>query len=124
MRLMIVACVLFVAPVLPAARADDEANIRPNVRDLEQRFKVVKQRYDAGKRQYVWILEAKVSSAKACHFDASFQDANDKEVTSVKVEFEDGGKQTTEGEKYTATVKYPTRKTMERVTQIVIKKSD
>jgi hypothetical protein len=108
----------------PAARAADEADLKPNVKALEARFKVVKQRYDADKRQYVLVLEAKESSDKPCKFDAVFQDADDKQVTTVKVEFDDGGNQTSKGEKYTATVKYPTRKTMEKVTGIVIKKSD
>ncbi len=108
----------------PAAGAADEADLKPDVKALEARFKVAKQRYDAGKRQYVLVLEAKQTSDKPCHFDASFRDPDDKEVKSVRVEFEDGGKQTAKGERYTATVKYPTRKTMERVTQIVIAKSD
>jgi hypothetical protein len=107
-----------------SSRAGNEADIKPDLKALESRFKVTKKRYDASKRQYVLILEAKVSSDKPCNYDASFQDADDKEVKSVKVEFDDGGQQTTKGEKYTATVKYPTRKTMEKVSQIVIKKSD
>ncbi len=107
-----------------AARADGEADIKPALKALEARFKVTKQRYDPDKRRYVLTLEAKDSSDKPCNFDASFRDADDKEVTSVTVEFDDGGKQTKKGEKYTATIKYPTRKTMEKVTQIVIKKSD
>jgi hypothetical protein len=107
-----------------AAKAEDEAHIKPDLAAIEGRFKVVKHRFDVGKRRYVLILEAKETSERACHFDASFQDPDDKEITSVKLEFEDGGKQTKKGERYTATVKYPTRKTMEKVTQIVIKKSD
>ena len=45
-------------------------------------------------------------------------------VHVYRVEFDDGGSRTAKGEKYTAYVKYPTRKTMENVTQIVVKKSD
>ena len=115
---------LFTISGCSAARAADEADIKPNLAGIEGRFKVVKHRFDAGKRRYVLILEAKETSDRACNFDASFQDPDDKEITSVKLEFEDGGKQTQKGERYTATVKYPTRKTMEKVTQIVIKKSD
>lgn len=99
-------------------------DIKPDLKALQKRFKVVKQRYDADKRRYVLILEAKVTSDAACNFDASFQDTDDKEVKAVRLEFDDGGKETTKGKRYTAVVKYPTRKTMERVTQIVIKKSD
>lgn len=110
--------------LVPAARAADEADIKPAVKALEARFKVVKQRYDADKRQYVLVLEAKETSDKPCKFDASFQNADDKEITSVKVEFDDGGNSTTKGEKVTATIKYPTRKAMEKVTQIAVKKSD
>jgi len=118
------ACLLLL--ILPgfAWAQKDESTIKPDVKALEERFKIVKQRYDAGKRVYTLILEAKVTSDKACNFDASYQDADDREVKAVKLEFEDGGKQTTKGERYTATVKYPTRKTMEKVTQIVFKKSD
>ena len=124
MRLAIGLGVLFAMMCMPASKSADEADIKPEMKALEGRFKVVKHRFDAGKRRYVLILEAKESSDRACNFDASFQDPDDKEVTAVKLEFEDGGKQTTKGERYTATVKYPTRKTMEKVTQIVIKKSD
>lgn len=123
MRYFIVACFLFAGFIQPA-RADDEADIKPDVKELEKRFKVTKQRFDADKRQYVFILEAKATSDEACHFEASFQDPDDKEIRSIKVEFDDGGKRTMKGQKYTATVKYPTRKAMEKVTQIVIKKSD
>ena len=97
---------------------------RPDVKQLEKRFKVTKQRFDADKRRYVWVLEAKVSSEDPCHYDAVFQDADEKEVTSVQIDFEDGGKRTTKGEKYRAYVKYPTRKAMEKVAEIVVKKSD
>ena len=45
-------------------------------------------------------------------------------MKSIQVEFDDGGRETTKGQKYTAVVKYPTRKTMEKVTQIAIKKGD
>jgi hypothetical protein len=119
MRLAIVASLL-----LALGARGDESSIKPNVKALENRFRVVKQRYDVDKRQYVLILQAKETSDQACNFDAGFQDADDKEVKSVKVEFDDGGRQTAKGERYTATIKYPTRKTMEKVTQIVIKKSD
>jgi hypothetical protein len=124
MQLAFLAGVLSVIGAGSPVRAADEADIKPDLTALEGRFKVVKHRFDSAKRRYVLILEARTTSDKACHFDASFQDPDDKEITSVKLEFEDGGKQTQKGEKYTATVKYPTRKTMEKVTQIVIKKSD
>ena len=123
MRLAIVVGMLAGLGV-PHAWAVDEADIKLDVKALEKRFKVTKQRYDADKRRYVFILQAKETSDKVCNFDASFQDPDDKEVKSVKVEFEDGGKQTTKGETYTAIVKYPTRKAIEKATQIVIKKSD
>ena len=124
MRRAIVINVLPALIAVPAVQAGDESDIKPNTSDLDARFRVVKQRYDAGKRQYVLILEAKDTSDKPCNFDASFQDADDKEVRAVKVEFEDGGRQTAKGERYTATVKYPPRTTMDKVKQIVIKKSD
>ena len=124
MRFAIMLGVLYLLVGGSASRAGDEADLKPDVKALEERFKIIKQRFDAGKRVYTLVLEGKVTSDKACNFDASFQDADDKEVKAVRVEFEDGGKQTTKGERYTASVKYPTRKTMEKVTQIVIKKSD
>jgi hypothetical protein len=123
MWLASVASLLF-ALATGATAKGDESSIKPNVRALETRFRVVKQRYDADKRQYVLILQAKDTSDKPCNFDASFQDADDKEVKAVKLDFDDGGRQTTQGERYTAMIKYPTRKTMEKVTQIVITKSD
>jgi hypothetical protein len=123
MRLAVTASLMFALGAGAVARAD-ESGIKPNVKALETRFRVVKQRYDADKRQYVLILQAKETSDKPCNFDASFRDADDKEVKAVKLEFDDGGRQTTQGERYTATIKYPTRKTMEKVTQIVITKSD
>ena len=123
MRSAIVLGVLSILTCGPAARAD-EADLKPDVRALEERFTVVKQRYDAGKRQYVLVLEARLSSDRPCHFDASFRDADDKEVRAVKVEFADGGRQTNRGERYTATVKYPTRQAMQKVTQVVLTKSD
>jgi hypothetical protein len=121
-----IACLsLFLVLPLISAKADnDESKIKPNVRALEKRFEVVKGRFDSDKRRYVWILQAKETSELPCHYDAVFQDADDKEIKSVKVEFEDGGTRTTQGERYTAFVKYPSRKTMESVTQIVVKKSD
>jgi len=124
MRLAIVGSVLISLVGIGVVRAGDEADIKPNAKVLESRFRVVKQRYDTGKRQYIFVLEAKVTSDQPCNFDASFQDADDKEVKAVKVEFDDGGRQTAKGERYTATIKYPTRKTMDKVTQIIIKKSD
>ena len=124
MRLVLCVGLLFTISGSSVVRAADDADIKPDLAGIEGRFKVVKHRFDAGKRRYVLILEAKETSDRACNFDASFQDPDDKEITSVKLEFEDGGKQTQKGERYTATVKYPTRKTMEKVTQIVIKKSD
>ena len=124
MRLVLFVGLLFTISGSSVVRAADEADIKPDLAGIEGRFKVVKHRFDAGKRRYVLILEAKETSDRACNFDASFQDPDDKEITSVKLEFEDGGKQTQKGERYTATVKYPTRKAMEKVTQIVIKKSD
>jgi hypothetical protein len=102
----------------------DEADLKPDVAALEKRFKVVKQRYNADKRQYVLQLEAKETSDDACHYEASFQDADDKELRTVKLEFDHGGRGTSKGEKYTATIKYPTKKGLEKVTQLVIKKSD
>ncbi len=111
--------------IVPAwALCEDESKLKPDVKALEKRFKVVKERFDEGKRRYVWVLEAKETSESPCHYDAVFQDADDKEVTSVKIHFEDGGSRTMKGERYTAYVKYPTRKTMEKVTQIEVKKSD
>jgi hypothetical protein len=110
--------------ILMSARAVDEANIKPDIKAMEQRFKVIKERYDPDKRRYVLVLEATMSSNKPCQYEASFQDADDKEVKSVQVEFEDGGRDTTKGQRYTAIVKYPTRKQMEKVTQIVVKKSN
>lgn len=124
MRPTILLSLLYLLSATPAFQAADEANLKPDVKALQERFKIVKQRFDAGKRQYTMILEAKVTADEACHFDASFQDMDDKEVKAVKLEFEDGGKQTIKGEKYTASIKYPTRKTMEKVSQIIIKKSD
>jgi hypothetical protein len=124
MRSALMLGVLFILAAGPTTRAGDEADLKLDVRALEERFTVVKQRYDAGKRQYVLVLEARLTSDQACHFDASLRDPDDKEVRAVKVEFADGGGQTTKGERYTATVKYPTRQTMAKVTQIVIKKSD
>ena len=123
MRYAILFSTLYLLAMTTIVRGD-EADMKPNTKALEERFKITKQRYDAGKRQYVLLLEAKVTSDDACHFDVSFQDADDKEVKAVKLEFDHGGKQTTKGEKYTATVKYPTRKALEKVTQIVIRKSD
>ncbi|MFT3882742.1 MAG: hypothetical protein QM703_24200 [Gemmatales bacterium] len=105
-------------------RAEDESKLKPVVKALEDRFIVTKQRFDSGKRQYVLTLQARETSDQACHYDASFQNADDKEIKTVKLEFDDGGRQTVKGEKYVVTIKYPTRKTMENVTQIVIKKSD
>ncbi len=121
-----VACLLFLfLPTLVCAQAaKDESTIKPNAAAIEKRFKIVKERFDADKRRYVWVLEAKETSESPCHFDAVFQDADDKEIKSVQIEFDDGGSRTTKGEKSTAYVKYPTRKTMENVTQIVAKKSD
>jgi hypothetical protein len=125
MRWLTVALVVLVLPALAVAQGvKDEATIKPDVKALEQRFKVLKGRFDPGQRRYVWVLEATVSSEAPCHFDAEFQDPDDKEVTRAQVEFEDGGKRTVKGGQYRASVKYPTRKAMERVTQIVIKKSD
>jgi hypothetical protein len=119
-------CLLIV--LLPAfawiQAVNEESKIKPDVRALETRFQGVKGRFDDDKRVYVWVLEAKETSEAPCHFDAVFQDADDREVKSVKVEFDGGGARTEKGEKYRASVKYPTRKTMEKVTQIVIKKSD
>lgn len=123
MRLAIIASLSLALGAGAVARGD-ESGIKPNVRALESRFRVVKQRFDADKRQYVLILQAKETSDKPCNFDASFQDADDKEVKAVKLEFDDGGRQTTQGNRYTATIKYPTRKTMDKVTQIVVTKSD
>lgn len=104
--------------------AADEGEIKPDVKALEKRFKVIKQRYDPDKRRYVLILEATVTSNQPCHFDASFQNPDDKEVTTVQLKFDDGATDTVKGQRYTAIVKYPTRKTMEKVTQIVFVKSD
>jgi hypothetical protein len=124
-RLLTLALVVLVLPALVMAQAvKDEAKIKPNVKALEKRFKVLKERFDPGPRRYVWVLEATTSSEAPCLFDAEFQDPDDKEVTRVPVEFEDGGKRTVKGQQYRASVKYPTRKTMERATQIVIKVSD
>ncbi len=125
MRFVLVVMFLIVLPTATCAQdAKEESKLKPDVKALEQRFKVVKERFDAAKRRYVWTLEAKETSELPCHYDAVFQDADDKEVTSVKLEFEDGGTRTMKGERYTAFVKYPTRKTMEKVTQVVVKKSD
>jgi len=114
--------------VLPAflwaQAAKDESKIKPSVSALEKRFKILKEYFDADKRRYIWVLEAKETSEAPCHFDAVFQDAADIEIKSVKVEFDDGGNRTMKGAKYRAVVKYPTGKTMEKVTQIVVKKSD
>src|SRR5262249_26748004 len=125
MRSCGVCLLLFVLPLFVWTQdAKDESKIRPDIRAFEKRFEVVKGRFDADKRRYVWILKAKETSEQPCHFDAVFQDAVDKEVRAVKIEFEDGGSRTMKDEKYTAFVKYPTRKTMEKVTQIVVTKSD
>ena len=124
MRPLTRALVILVLPALAAQVLKDEAKIKPDAKALEKRFKILKERFDPDRRRYVWVLEATLSSEAPCHFDAEFQDPDDKEVTSIQVEFEDGGKRTVQGEKYRAYVKYPTRKTMEKVTQIVIKKSD
>lgn len=105
-------------------RAADEAEIKPDVKALEKRFQVIKQRYDPDKRRYVLVLEAKATSNQPCHFDASFQNPDDKEITTVQLKFDDGATDTVKGKRYTAIVKYPTRKTMEKVTQIVFVKSD
>jgi hypothetical protein len=115
---------LLTVTLLGAQSGKDESKLKPDAKALEQRFTMVKQRYDEAKRRYIWVLEAKETSEKPAHFDAVFQDADDKEVTSVRIEFEDGGKRTTKGQRYNAFVKYPTRKTMEKVTEIVVKKSD
>lgn len=123
MRFVFILTSLYLLAMTTPVRGD-EADLKPNTKALEERFKITKQRYDAGKRQYVLLLEAKVTSDDACNFDVSFQDADDKELKTVKLEFDHGGKQTSKGEKYTATVKFPTRKALEKVTQIVIKKSD
>src|SRR5262249_48816666 len=125
MRTLAPLLILLAAPAL--ARCQDargEAAIKPDAKALTARFKVTKERYDPDRRRYVWGLEAKESSDATCFFDAEFQDPDDREVTRVKVEFEDGGRQTVKGQTYRAEVKYPTRKTMEKVTQIVVKKSD
>ncbi len=107
-----------------AQEAKDESKLKPDVKAFEARFKVVKGRFDADKRIYVWVLEAKETSDAPCQFDAVFRDTDDKEVKSLKVEFDDGGTRTDKGAAYRASVKYPTRKTMESVTQIVVRKSD
>ena len=119
-------CSLLALLVAPLAAQDgkDEAKIKPDVKALEKRFEVVKGRFDPDKRRYVWVLKAKETTERPYHFDAVFQDADDKEVRVVRIEFEDGGGRTTKGEKYTAQVKFPTQKAMEKVTQIVVKKSD
>lgn len=125
MRLLISVVFVLVAAAFLAGQAEaDETKLKPDVKALEKRFKVSKERYDSAKRRYVWVLEAKETSEDPCHFDAVFKDADDKEVTSVKLEFEDGGRRTMKGERSTAYVKYPTRKMMENVTQIVVKKGD
>ncbi len=124
MRLIILMAVGVSLILGSALRADDETKLKPVVKALEDRFIVTKQRFDSSKRQYVLTLQARETSDQASHYDASFQNADDKEIKSVKLEFEDGGRQTVKGEKYVVTIKYPTRKTMENVTQIVIKKSD
>ena len=105
------------------ARAD-EAKLRPDVQALDGRFQVKQARFDADKRRFVWVLEARETSAAPCLFDAVFLDADDREVMAVKVEFEDGGRGTEQGTKSRAWVKYPTRKTMEKVTRILLRKSD
>jgi hypothetical protein len=115
---------LFFLALVRAQAAEDESKIKPDAKAFAKRFEVVKERFDQAKRRYVWILKAKETSETPCHFDAVFQDADDKEVKAVKIEFEDGGSRTTMGEKYTVYLKYPTRKTMEHVTQIAVKKSD
>jgi hypothetical protein len=124
MKSVTIGLLIFLLPAFVSAQeAKDESKIKPDVKALEKRFEVVKGRFDADKRRYVWVLKAKETSEEPCHFDASFQDADDK-VKSVKIEFDDGGSRTMKGEKYTAYIKYPTRKTMEKVTQIVVTKSD
>ena len=70
------------------------------------------------------MLEATVSSEDPCLFDAEFQDADGRKVTSVSLEFEEGGTRTVQGERYRATLKFPTGKTMEKVTAIVVIPSD
>jgi hypothetical protein len=119
-----VACLLLLLPSIPLLCATDEASIKADTSGLGDRFDVSKHRYDAGKRRYVLNLVAKETSERPCHYEASFQDADDKEVTTVRLEFEGSGQRTEKGDKYTAYIKYPTRKTLEKVTQIVIKKSD
>jgi hypothetical protein len=125
MRYNSVCLLLFLLPAFISSQdAKDESKIKPDVKALEKRFEVVKSRFDPDKRRYVWVLKAKETSEEPCHFDASFQDADDKEIKAVKIEFDDGGSRTMKGEKYSAYVKYPTRKTMEKVTQIIVAKSD
>lgn len=116
-------CFLVVLLGVATARAD-EAKLKPDVQSLESRFQVKQARFDADKRRFVWVLEAKETAAEPCLFDAVFLDADDREVTTVKVEFEDGGQSTELGAKQRAWVKYPTQKTMQKVARILIRKSD
>jgi hypothetical protein len=121
---VLAAVLALMPPVLLGGQGVDEAKFKPNAKAFEGRFRIVKERFDSEKRQYVWTLEAKATSEDPCHYDVEFQDADDALVVSQKVEFKDGGRRTTKGEQYQAVVKYPTRKTMERVTRLVVKKSD
>jgi hypothetical protein len=125
MRRVALTLVVFLLPIVLAGQeAKNEGKIKPNAKALEKRFKILSERFDADKRRYAWVLEATITSEEPCHFDGEFQDSDEKQVTTVAVEFEDGGKRTEKGDKYRAYLKYPIRKTMEKVTQIVIRKSD
>ena len=62
MRRLIPLFFVVVLPGIMLGQGKNESTIKPDVKQLEKRFKVTKQRFDADKRRYVWVLEAKVSS--------------------------------------------------------------
>jgi hypothetical protein len=110
--------------LLPAPQGQDEARLRPDGAALKDRFTVRSTRYDTDRRQFVWTLVAKVTAEEPCHYDVEFLDADDERVVSKKLEFKDGGTRTEQGKTYQAVVKYPTRKQMEKVAKVVVRKSD
>jgi hypothetical protein len=113
-----------IALTIPHSQAPQEASLKPDSRVLKEQFTISRERYDESKRAYIWVLVAKADIEGTPHFVARFRDADERAIESKDLVFSPAVSNAARGTKFTVTIKYPTRKSMERVESIEVVRND
>jgi hypothetical protein len=112
------------APALEASAPPGEnavSALRPAAK-FGTRYRVVEERYEAAKREYVWLLESTEEYTEAPLFTGVFQDSAGVAIQKTGVRFDPASGYTAKGKRVRATLPYPNELTLARVRRVVVEK--